>query len=166
MAMTTIRTGLGVDFHQLEEGRIFMLGGIRVPHDRGAVGHSDADVLLHAITDALLGAAGLDDIGTYFPDTDPAFKGIDSKILLAKTVALVREKGFQVVNMDATVCLQQPKIKPFIAAMKNSIAEATGIAVSDIGIKATTTEHMGFVGRGEGVMAFASVLLERQSPAL
>lgn len=163
--MTTIRTGLGVDFHQLEEGRIFMLGGIQVPHEKGAVGHSDADVLLHAITDALLGAAGLEDIGTYFPDTDPALKGIDSKILLAKSVALVREKGFQVVNVDSTLCLQQPKIKPFIPAMKASVAEVIGIDASDIGIKATTTEHMGFVGREEGVMAFASVLVERRSPA-
>lgn len=159
--MTTIRTGLGVDFHQLEDGRKFMLGGVHIPHHCGAVGHSDADVLLHAITDALLGAAGLDDIGAYFPDTDPAYKDIDSKILLEKTVALIGEKGFHIVNIDSTICLQAPKIKPFVPAMKSCIARTAGIDTSEIGIKATTTEQMGFVGREEGVMAFASVLLER-----
>lgn len=159
-AMTKIRTGLGVDFHQLAAGRKFMLGGILIPHHQGAVGHSDADVLLHAIADALLGAAGLDDIGTHFPDTDPAFKDIDSKILLERTVTLVRERGFRPVNIDATLCLQAPKIKSYVPAMKTCIAGILGVSPAEIGIKATTTEHMGFVGREEGVMAFASVLLE------
>ena len=142
-----------------------MLGGIQVPHSKGAVGHSDADVLLHAMADALLGAAGLEDIGYHFPDTDPALKGIDSKILLSRTMALVREKGFAVVNLDATLCLQAPKIKPFIPAMKACVASILGLDPGEVGIKATTTEHMGFVGREEGVMAYATVLLERQAPA-
>jgi 2-C-methyl-D-erythritol 2,4-cyclodiphosphate synthase len=161
--MTTIRTGLGVDFHQLEEGRTFMLGGVEVPHTKGAVGHSDADVLLHAIADALLGAAGLEDIGHYFPDTDPSLKGLDSKILLRETAALVRKQGFEVVNVDATLCLQLPRIKPFIPAMKASVAEALGVETGQVGIKATTTERMGFVGREEGVMAFATALLDREA---
>lgn len=161
--MTTIRTGLGVDFHQLEEGRTFMLGGVEIPHTKGAVGHSDADVLLHAIADALLGAAGLEDIGHYFPDTDPSLKGLDSKVLLRETAALVREQGFDVVNVDATLCLQLPRIKPFIPAMKAAIAAALGVETGQVGIKATTTERMGFVGREEGVMAFATALLDRET---
>lgn len=159
--MTSIRTGLGVDFHQLHTGKPLMLGGVEIPHHQGGLGHSDADVLLHAICDALLGAAGLEDIGTHFPDTDPAYKGIDSKILLEKTVALIREKGYNIVNMDTTVCLQEPKIKPFVPRMKAAIASIAGIGESDIGIKATTTEKMGFVGREEGIMAYASVLISR-----
>lgn len=158
--MTTIRTGLGIDFHRLEEGRPFVLGGVRIPHHKGAVGHSDADVLLHAIADALLGAAGLEDIGTYFPDTDPSFLGIDSRILLERTVALVREKGFGVVNIDAAVCLQAPRIRPFVPEMKACIAAIAGVPPGAVGVKATTTERLGFVGREEGVMAYASVLLE------
>ncbi|HEX5555565.1 MAG TPA: 2-C-methyl-D-erythritol 2,4-cyclodiphosphate synthase [Chitinophagaceae bacterium] len=159
--MTTIRTGLGVDFHQLEEGKAFMLGGIHIPHHKGATGHSDADVLLHAICDALLGAAGLEDIGTQFPDTDPAYKNIDSKILLQQTVSLIKRKGYHVVNIDSTVCLQEPKIKPYIPEMKTCIAAVTCTTAGDVGIKATTTEQMGFVGREEGVMAYATVLLSK-----
>lgn len=140
-----------------------MLGGVEVPHTKGAVGHSDADVLLHAIADALLGAAGLEDIGHYFPDTDPSLKGLDSKILLRETAALVRKQGFEVVNVDATLCLQLPRIKPFIPAMKASVAEALGVETGQVGIKATTTERMGFVGREEGVMAFATALLDREA---
>jgi 2-C-methyl-D-erythritol 2,4-cyclodiphosphate synthase len=159
--MTAFRTGIGVDFHQLREGEKLMLGGVHIPHYKGSVGHSDADVLLHAICDALLGAAGLDDIGTYFPDTDPAYKGADSKMLLEKTVSLIKARGYQIVNIDTTICLQEPKIKQFTPRMKDGIASIAGIATSDIGIKATTTEQMGFVGREEGIMAYATVLLTR-----
>jgi 2-C-methyl-D-erythritol 2,4-cyclodiphosphate synthase len=157
--MKAIRTGLGVDFHQMQEGTPFMLGGVHIPHHKGATGHSDADVLLHAICDALLGAAGLEDIGTHFPDHDPAYRNIDSKILLEKTIGLVRAQGYQVINLDTTVCLQEPKIKPFVPEMKKAIAAILGLENTAVGIKATTTEQMGFVGRGEGVMAYASVLL-------
>lgn len=159
--MTPIRTGLGIDFHPLKEGVVFMLGGIPIPHHKGAVGHSDADVLLHAICDALLGAAGLADIGSHFPDTDPLYKGIDSKVLLEKTFLMVREKGFHLVNIDSTICLQSPKIKAFIPQMKSCIAGILHLEKTDVGIKATTTEQLGFVGREEGVMAYATVLLER-----
>lgn len=136
-----------------------MLGGVHIPYHKGATGHSDADVLLHAICDALLGAAGLEDIGTHFPDTDPAYRNIDSKILLEKTIDLVRARGYQVINLDTTICLQEPKIKPFVPEMKKRIASVLGLEDNAVGIKATTTEQMGFVGRGEGVMAYASVLL-------
>lgn len=159
--MTSIRTGLGIDFHQLEEGRILMLGGIKIPHHKGAVGHSDADVLLHAICDALLGAVGLEDIGAQFPDTDSAYKGIDSKLLLEKTFLLVKEKGYHIINIDTAICLQTPKIKPFIPQMKTGIASILQVEKEAVGIKATTTEKMGFVGREEGVMAYATVLLEK-----
>lgn len=138
-----------------------MLGGVHVPHPRGATGHSDADVLLHAVCDALLGAAGLEDIGTQFPDTDPAFKGISSLILLERTVSLVGARGYRVINIDCTVCLQEPKIKPYVPAMKTCIAGKAGISPEDVTVKATTTEQMGFVGRKEGVMAYASVLITR-----
>lgn len=153
------RIGQGVDFHQLVEGRPLWLGGVEVPHEKGALGHSDADVLLHAICDALLGALGLGDIGTHFPDTDPAYRGIDSKILLEKTMKLVREKGYRPVNIDATLCLERPKIKPFVPAMRTGIAALTGLSPEDVSIKATTTEKMGFVGREEGLMAYAVALL-------
>lgn len=158
---TSIRTGLGVDFHQLEEGRTFMLGGIPIPHHKGAVGHSDADVLIHAICDALLGAAGLEDIGSQFPDSDPAYKGIDSKILLEETFLLIKENGYQIINVDSSICLQSPKIKPFIPQMKTCLASILHVEKNAVGIKATTTEKMGFVGREEGVMAFATALLEK-----
>jgi 2-C-methyl-D-erythritol 2,4-cyclodiphosphate synthase len=155
------RIGSGVDFHQLVEGRDLWIGGVRVPHHKGALGHSDADVLLHAICDALLGALCLGDIGTHFPDTDAAFKNIDSKILLQKTVALISAKGYTVVNIDSTLCLQSPKIKTYVPAMQQAIAAIIGIRESDVSIKATTTEKMGFVGREEGLMAYATVLLVR-----
>jgi 2-C-methyl-D-erythritol 2,4-cyclodiphosphate synthase len=154
------RIGFGVDFHQLAEGREFWLGGVRIPHDRGAVGHSDADVLIHAICDALLGALNLGDIGVHFPDTDAAFKNIDSKILLERSYALVKKKGWRVVNIDSTVCLEAPKIMKFAPAMRERMAGVLGIATDDISIKATTTEKMGYVGRGEGLVAYATVLVE------
>jgi 2-C-methyl-D-erythritol 2,4-cyclodiphosphate synthase len=156
-----LRIGNGIDFHRLEEGIPFWMGGILLPHHKGAVGHSDADVLLHAICDALLGAVGLGDIGTHFPDTDVQYKGIDSKVLLRRSYNLVKEKGFWIENIDSTVCLQAPKIKMHISKMQDSIATTLGIPREDISIKATTTEQLGFVGREEGVMAFASVLLAK-----
>lgn len=154
-----IRIGQGVDFHQLVPGRDLWLGGVLVPHTKGALGHSDADVLLHAICDALLGAACLGDIGVHFPDTSAAFKNIDSKILLQRTQQLINAEGYRVGNIDATLCLQAPKIKPFIPQMQEIIAGIVGVTVKDVSVKATTTEKMGFVGREEGVMAYASALL-------
>src|SRR5688500_1920321 len=153
-----IRIGFGVDYHQLAAGKKLFIGGVDIPHHSGAVGHSDADVLLHALCDALLGAACLGDIGVHFPDTDAAYKNIDSKILLQKTVALIRNEGYRIVNMDTTLCLQEPKIKPFIQPMQEVIAVITGTSTRDISIKATTTESMGFVGRREGLVAYATVL--------
>jgi 2-C-methyl-D-erythritol 2,4-cyclodiphosphate synthase len=155
------RIGFGVDYHQLAEGRALMLGGIEVPHTKGAVGHSDADVLLHAICDALLGAACLGDIGVHFPDTDAQYKGIDSKKLLQQTAALLQNEGYALVNVDSTLCLQAPKIKPFIPQMQQAIAAILGVTEPDVSIKATTTEKMGFVGREEGVVAYATVLIQR-----
>lgn len=153
------RIGSGVDFHKLVEGRDLWIGGIQIPHTKGALGHSDADVLLHAICDALLGALCLGDIGVHFPDTEPAYKNIDSRILLKKTIALVKKQGYTVVNIDSTVCLQAPRIRPYINQMQNAIAEILRIKENDISIKATTTEQLGFAGREEGLMAYASVLL-------
>ena len=153
------RIGSGIDFHQLVEGRDFMLGGIKVPHSKGALGHSDADVLIHAICDALLGALGLGDIGTHFPDNDPQYKNIDSKILLKETMMLIKKEGYGVVNIDSTLCLQEPKIKPYVPQMQKVLAEIIGVPERDISIKATTTETLGFVGREEGVIAYATVLL-------
>ena len=153
------RIGLGVDFHQLKEGRDLWIGGIKIEHTKGSVGHSDADVLLHAICDAMLGALSLGDIGVHFPDTDMSYKNIDSKILLQKTVKLIRNEGYSVVNIDSTLCLEQPKIKPYTAQMRQAIAAIVGITEKDISIKATTTEKMGFVGREEGLMAHAVVML-------
>jgi 2-C-methyl-D-erythritol 2,4-cyclodiphosphate synthase len=155
-----LRIGYGVDFHQLEEGRKFIIGGVHIPHHKGAVGHSDADVLLHAICDAMLGALALGDIGVHFPDTDIKYKNIDSKILLKETTALIQGKGYRLVNMDSTICLQEPKIKPYVQQMREAIAEVIGTKIENISIKATTTEQMGFVGRKEGVVAHATVLLE------
>ncbi|TWW00535.1 2-C-methyl-D-erythritol 2,4-cyclodiphosphate synthase [Chitinophaga pinensis] len=159
--MTKLRIGLGVDFHQLTEGRDFWLGGVLVPHHKGALGHSDADVLLHAICDAMLGAASLGDIGLHFPDTDNTYKNIDSKILLKRTLELINEKGYQVVNIDSTLCLQAPKIKPYVVQMQETIAGILNISTEEVSIKATTTEKLGFVGREEGVVAYATVLLEK-----
>jgi 2-C-methyl-D-erythritol 2,4-cyclodiphosphate synthase len=153
------RIGSGIDFHQLAEGRELWIGGVKIPHSKGAVGHSDADVLLHAICDALLGAACLGDIGLHFPDTDQAYKNIDSKILLKRTMELISKEGYAVVNIDSTLCLQSPKIKPYIQQMQEVIAAITGLTVKDVSIKATTTEKMGFVGREEGLIAYATVLL-------
>jgi 2-C-methyl-D-erythritol 2,4-cyclodiphosphate synthase len=157
-----IRTGFGYDVHQLQEGHDFWLGGIQVPHSKGAVGHSDADVLIHVICDALLGAANLRDIGFHFSDTDPQFKGIDSKILLGDVVKLLTEKGWSIGNIDSTICLQQPKINPHIPEMKACLAKVMNIEEEDISIKATTTEKLGFVGKEEGVAAFAVVLIEKK----
>lgn len=157
------RIGSGVDFHQLKEGRDLWIGGVKIPHAKGALGHSDADVLLHAICDALLGALALGDIGHHFPDTDPAFKNIDSKILLKKCFDLINTKGYTVINIDSTLCLQSPKINPYILQMQKVIASIVKITTEDISIKATTTEKLGFVGREEGVIAYATVLLNKES---
>ncbi len=155
------RIGSGVDFHQLEKGREFWLGGIHIPHHKGATGHSDADVLLHAICDALLGALCLGDIGKHFPNTDNALLNIDSKILLQKTFDLIRAKGYFVVNIDSTVCLENPKIMAYVPKMQKEIARILKITELDISIKATTTEKMGFAGREEGLVAYATVLLNK-----
>ena len=155
------RIGSGVDFHKLAEGRELWIGGVKIPHYKGAVGHSDADVLLHAICDALLGATCLGDIGVHFPDTDNAYKNIDSKILLQKTIELVKEQGYAIINIDSTLCLQEPKIRSYVPQMQKAIATIAGITERDISIKATTTEHLGFVGREEGLMAYATVLLQK-----
>lgn len=153
------RIGYGYDVHQLAEGRPFWLGGIQVPHTHGAVGHSDADVLVHVICDALLGAANLRNIGFHFSDKDPQWKGVDSTILLRKVLEMVREKGYDVGNLDATVVLQEPKLNPHIPAMKTRLAEVMGVDEDAISIKATTSEHIGFVGRGEGVAAHCVALI-------
>jgi 2-C-methyl-D-erythritol 2,4-cyclodiphosphate synthase len=155
------RIGSGIDFHQLVEGREFWLGGILIPHTKGALGHSDADVLLHAICDALLGALGLGDIGFHFPDTSSEFKNIDSKILLKRSYELVQAKGYKLVNLDTTLTLEAPKIKPYVAEMQKTIALILQITENDVSIKATTTEKMGFVGRQEGVVAYATALLQK-----
>jgi 2-C-methyl-D-erythritol 2,4-cyclodiphosphate synthase len=155
------RIGSGVDFHQLVEGRDFWLGGVKLMHHKGAKGHSDADVLLHAICDALLGALGLGDIGVHFPDTSNEFKDIDSKILLQRSFDLIQKEGYQVVNLDTTICLELPKIKPYVPQMQEAIANILQITTKEVSIKATTTEKMGFVGREEGIMAYATVLLQK-----
>jgi 2-C-methyl-D-erythritol 2,4-cyclodiphosphate synthase len=156
-----IRIGSGTDFHRLVTGRDLWIGGVKIPHHKGALGHSDADVLLHAICDALLGAACLGDIGVHFPDTSGAFKDIDSKVLLKRTVDLIKNEGFTIINIDSTLCLQEPKIRPYIQSMQETISGIAGITVKDISIKATTTEQLGFVGREEGLVAYAVVLLEK-----
>lgn len=157
------RIGSGIDFHQFAEGRELWIGGIKIPHTKGAWGHSDADVLLHAICDALLGALSLGDIGVHFPDTDNSFKNIDSKILLAKCFNLIQEKGYRLVNADCTLCLEAPKIKSFVPQMQQAIASILSVTINDISIKATTTEKMGFIGREEGLAAYATVLLKKES---
>jgi 2-C-methyl-D-erythritol 2,4-cyclodiphosphate synthase len=157
------RIGFGIDFHQLVEGRDLWIGGVKIPHHLGAKGHSDADVLLHAICDALLGALSLGDIGVHFPDTDAAYKNIDSKILLAKTYELISSKGYCVVNVDSSLCLEAPKIKPFVPSMQSCIASLLHITTDDVSVKATTTEKMGFVGREEGLVAYATVLLQKKN---
>jgi len=155
------RIGLGTDFHQLVTERKLWLGGIEIPHSKGALGHSDADVLLHAICDALLGALNLGDIGIHFPDSDKSLKDIDSKILLEKTFQLIRQKGFLVVNLDTVICLEKPRIMGFAPEMRAVIARILDISPDDISIKATTTEKLGFIGREEGLMAQAVVLLRK-----
>lgn len=156
-----IRVGFGYDVHRLEEGKEFWIGGIKVPHTHGAVGHSDADVLIHVICDALLGAANLRDIGFHFSDKDPKYKGIDSKILLKDVVKLVNDKGFSIGNIDSTICLERPKVNPHIPEMKTCLAKVMGMDEEDISIKATTTERLGFVGKEEGVAAYATVLIQK-----
>jgi 2-C-methyl-D-erythritol 2,4-cyclodiphosphate synthase len=156
-----LRIGYGIDFHQLVEGRDLVIGGVTIPHHKGALGHSDADVLLHAICDALLGAACLGDIGVHFPDTSSEFKNIDSKILLAKTRVLIEAEGYAVGNIDASLCLEAPKIKPYVSRMQETIASILGIGIKDVSIKATTTETMGFVGRQEGLVAHAVCLIHQ-----
>ena len=154
-----IRTGFGYDVHKLAEGIPFWLGGIKIEHYKGAVGHSDADCLIHAICDAHLGAAAKRDIGYWFPDNSDEFKGIDSKILLRKTCEIIREAGYEISNIDSTICLQKPKIKDFIPKMQEVLAEVMGLDVDDVSVKATTEEHLGFTGREEGVAAYATVLI-------
>jgi len=156
-----IRVGFGFDVHQLTEGRELWLGGVKLEHVKGALGHSDADVLLHAICDALLGAANMRDIGFHFPDTQGEFKNIDSKILLQRTAQLLKDKGWLIGNIDCTLVLEKPKVMPHVEAMKNAIAKAAGIETEDISIKATTNEKMGFIGREEGVVAHAVALIHR-----
>jgi 2-C-methyl-D-erythritol 2,4-cyclodiphosphate synthase len=156
-----IRIGQGYDVHRLAEGETLWLGGILIPHYKGTVAHSDGDVLIHAVCDALLGAVNLGDIGTHFPDNSEQFKNIDSKILLKETAALVKNEGFEIVNIDSTVSAQQPKLKPFIPEMKKVMAEVLGIDAEQISVKATTTERLGFEGREEGISALAVILIQK-----
>jgi len=153
------RIGSGVDYHQLQEGRDLWIGGVKIPHNKGALGHSDADVLLHAICDAMLGALALGDIGFHFPDTDASLKNIDSKILLKRSTELIEAKGYKVINIDSTLCLEAPKVKLYVPQMQQTIAEIVHVHVNDVSVKATTTEQMGFIGREEGLKAYATVLL-------
>ena len=156
-----IRVGFGYDVHNLVPNRELWLGGLQIPHEMGLQGHSDADVLIHAICDALLGAAHLRDIGYHFPDTAGEYKNIDSKILLRDTVALIRQKGYEIGNIDATICAERPKLKDYIESMQNCLADVMGLESEDVSIKATTTEKLGFVGRKEGIAAYATVLIQR-----
>ena len=156
-----IKVGFGFDVHQLQEGRDFYIGGVKIPHSKGALGHSDADALIHAICDALLGAAGLKDIGFYFPDTSAEFKGIDSKILLERVVNLISEKGYSIGNVDVSLVLEKPKINPYIDEMINTLAPILKVELDDISIKATTNEKMGYVGREEGIAAYAVCLISK-----
>ena len=156
------RVGFGFDVHQLKEGLDLFIGGVVVPHTKGALGHSDADVLIHVICDALLGAVNLGDIGRHFPDTDPRYKGIDSKILLTSVMNLVREQGYELGNLDSTVCLQKPKIGPYIPQMQEVLSICMGVNKDLVSIKATTTEKLSFVGREEGISAYATVLVNKR----
>ena len=156
-----IRVGFGYDVHQLVEGRDLWLGGVKLQHTKGLLGHSDADVLIHAICDALLGAANMRDIGYHFPDNAPEYKNIDSKLLLKRVVELISTKGYRVGNIDATVCAEQPKLNPHIPVMQQVLAALMGVEVDDVSIKATTTEKLGFTGREEGISAYATVLIEK-----
>lgn len=156
-----MRIGLGYDVHQLVPDRKLWLGGVEIPHTLGLLGHSDADVLIHAICDAILGAAALGDIGQHFPDKDPQYKGIDSKILLKKCGELIREKGYRIENIDSIVVAQRPKIGSYIPQMRQTLANVLGLDIDQVSVKATTTEHLGFEGREEGISAQASVLIEK-----
>ncbi|MBP3419296.1 MAG: 2-C-methyl-D-erythritol 2,4-cyclodiphosphate synthase [Marinifilaceae bacterium] len=157
-----IRTGIGFDVHKLDVGLPLWLGGVRVEHSKGCVAHSDGDVLIHAICDALLGAASMRDIGYHFPDNDNTYKAIDSKILLKRTVELIGGRGFRIGNVDSILCMQRPKLKPHIPEMQRVLAEVMGIDIEDVSVKATTTEQLGFEGREEGVSAYASVLIYKE----
>ena len=161
--MMNFRTGIGYDVHQLQEGLPLWLGGVLIPHTKGLVGHSDADVLIHAICDALLGAAALGDIGKHFPDTDPRYKGIDSKILLRHVAALLRENGYSIGNVDSILCAQKPKVAPYIETMRQTLANCMEIEKDCVSVKATTTEHLGFEGREEGISSYANVLIYKHS---
>lgn len=162
MDIRNLRTGLGMDVHAFAEGRKLILGGVDIPHSRGLLGHSDADVLAHAIADALLGAVRGGDIGKLFPDTDPAYKDADSLKLLAAVAGFVRERGFEIVDVDSVIAAQAPKLSPYRDQMRANLARAMGIAVENVGVKATTTEHLGFEGREEGITAYAACLVMRQ----
>lgn len=155
------RIGFGFDVHQLKEGYELFIGGVKITHSKGAVGHSDADVLIHAICDALLGAAAMGDIGKHFPDTDMAYKGIDSKVLLKHVGLLLKKENYEIGNIDCTLCLQQPKIMPYVEEMRKVLASILEIEISDVSIKATTTETLGYVGREEGITAYAVALIEK-----
>lgn len=156
-----MRIGFGYDVHRLVEGRPLIIGGVEIPHTHGLLGHSDADVLIHAICDAILGAAGLRDIGYYFPDNDDNFKNADSKVLLARSLELVEKEGYTVGNIDTTICAERPKLNPHIEAMKQTLAPILKVSVKDVGIKATTNETIGFVGRCEGIVAYAVALIKK-----
>ena len=164
-ALRSLRIGQGMDVHAFAEGRRLILGGVDVPHDRGLAGHSDADVLTHAVADALLGGIRGGDIGKLFPDDDPAYEGADSLKLLAAVAALVRERGFEILDVDSVVAAQAPRLSPYRDAMRQNLADAMGISVDNVGVKATTTEHLGFEGREEGISATAVCLLVRCSDA-
>jgi 2-C-methyl-D-erythritol 2,4-cyclodiphosphate synthase len=155
------RIGSGVDFHQLKKGRELWIGGVNIPFKKGALGHSDADVLLHAICDALLGALALGDIGIHFPNTSKEFKNIQSTVLLQRAMDMVKQKGYSVVNIDSTICLQEPKLKQYTSEMRKIISSIANVSENDVSIKATTTEEMGFIGKGKGIMAYATVLLQK-----
>ena len=157
------RVGMGFDVHRLVEGRELWLGGVNIPYERGLLGHSDADVAIHALCDALLGAAALRDIGYHFPDTDPQYKGIDSRLLLRHVIKLLDEKGFRLGNCDITICAERPKLNPHIPAMQQQLAECMGCEPGQVSIKATTTEKLGYTGRGEGIAAYAVALIETKS---
>lgn len=157
-----IRIGLGYDVHQFEKGDGVILGGVKIPYNKQLKGHSDADVLLHSITDALLGALALGDIGIHFPDTDPKYKGVDSKILLANSYKIILNRGYELVNLDATVVAEFPKLKPYISAIRNSIADCIDVDIDQVSVKATTSEKMGFVGREEGIAAHSVVLIKKR----
>jgi 2-C-methyl-D-erythritol 2,4-cyclodiphosphate synthase len=159
--MDNFRIGFGYDVHQLQTGKEFWLGGIRIPHEKGAIGHSDADVLIHVMCDAILGAANMRDIGYHFSDKDPQYKGIDSKILLKEVMKLIRKEGYDIGNIDTTICLQMPKINPFIPEMIKILAETMSVEEEFISIKATTTEKLGFVGREEGISAYCVALINK-----